>query len=108
MRNRAWLGAVDYGRSWQGNDGRLNASIAGYPIEQEGFGVLDRSRLVIEGGQSYIVDNAGNRYPDSVVRTGVSCCYITGFDIALTSRGIETEFSGEIVQGWAGLGQLLL
>lgn len=91
---------IEVGLKWRGTDDRWNLSLAGYRIEQEGFAVLDVSRVIREGGVAYVVDNAGNKYADSLVRTGVNCCYLTGYDITMISRGVEAELIGELVRGW--------
>jgi len=75
------------GRSYEigvkGNlfDGRLNTALAFYSIKRNGQAMEDPAYPPTFGGE-----------------LGSSCCYLD--DGRITSKGVDTEVSGEIVPGW--------
>ncbi|WP_171981914.1 TonB-dependent receptor [Brevundimonas sp. LM2] len=92
---------LETGLKWQGRNGRLNASVAAYRIEKEGFSVFDDASGVVDpDGSFYAVDNQGRRYRDAIVSPGVTCCYIGGLDLTLISQGLGAEVGGQVAEGW--------
>ncbi|PPU38819.1 hypothetical protein XaplCFBP3123_17860 [Xanthomonas arboricola pv. populi] len=72
---------IEAGVKWAARDGRLNATLAAYRIEQKDFAYLDGDLSTPDGGTHF-------------------CCYITNTDLKRVSRGVDMEVSGEILPGW--------
>ncbi|WP_130466497.1 TonB-dependent siderophore receptor [Corticibacter populi] len=72
---------IEAGIKWAARDGRLNATLSAYRIEQEGFAYLDGDLTSPDGGTHF-------------------CCYVTDTDLQRVSRGVDVEVTGEILPGW--------
>lgn len=71
------------GFKWAARDGRLNLSVAGYRIKQNGFGISDP-----------------NYPPFQEISPGIYCCFFGDKDSRRTSSGIDIEATGELSPGW--------
>nr|WP_180166619.1 TonB-dependent receptor [Stenotrophomonas sp. SbOxS2]NYT99473.1 TonB-dependent siderophore receptor [Stenotrophomonas sp. SbOxS2] len=78
---------IEGGIKWAGRDGRLNASLAVYRIEQSKFAQLDGD---FGNPDDYFSPDGGTRY----------CCYTTDADLQRVSSGVDLEVNGEILPGW--------
>ncbi|MFC4313739.1 TonB-dependent siderophore receptor [Steroidobacter flavus] len=97
---------IELSAKWQSADGRLDANVAVYRIEQSGFAVRDLSRRVIEfdparnQNVTYYVANDGQRFEGGDVDDQHSCCWIADPNRTLKSRGVDAEITGELAAGW--------
>lgn len=89
---------LEAGLKWEGAEGRRNASISVYRIEQEGFAAFDLDSQVFDPVYG-TVDNNGTLHVDGMVGDDY-CCYLTGLDITRFSQGVDVEFTGEVIPGW--------
>ncbi|AQR61663.1 hypothetical protein BZG35_08365 [Brevundimonas sp. LM2] len=88
---------LEVGLKWLREDGRLNATIAAYKIEQNGFAVFDVSAQLVENGVTYYVDNDGNRYQNGLLPGGqLRCCFIGDPGRTFFSQGVDFELGGQI------------
>jgi TonB-dependent siderophore receptor len=78
---------IEAGIKWAGRDGRINATLSFYRIEQKNFGFLDGS---FSNPDDFFSPDGGAHY----------CCYITNTDLKRLSRGVDMELTGEVLPGW--------
>lgn len=73
---------IEAGIKWAARDGRLNATLAAYRIEQKGFASLASDAITTPDGGTHF------------------CCYVTDTDLKRVSQGVDVEVTGELLPGW--------
>ncbi|AQR61666.1 hypothetical protein BZG35_08385 [Brevundimonas sp. LM2] len=101
---------LEAGAKWSLRDGKLNASVAVYRIDQQNFAIRPDNVIVRNADGStffdpenefafYVLDNAGNRIANGEIDPETRCCYVTDFDVSRISKGIDVEITGEVIDG---------
>ncbi|MEJ1964515.1 MAG: TonB-dependent receptor [Gammaproteobacteria bacterium] len=85
---------VEGGLKWEARDGRLNASLSAYRIEQKHW--------ALEILDPQYTDNKGNVYLGGRTEPGgnIRCCFDDDPHRTLLSQGLDLEMSGEVRSGW--------
>lgn len=73
---------IETGIKWAGREGRLNATLALYRVEQDNIAVY----------AGYL--------PGFVSDGATACCYTSDSDLTRLSKGVDAEVTGEILPGW--------
>ncbi|MEJ0037894.1 MAG: TonB-dependent receptor [Gammaproteobacteria bacterium] len=71
------------GLKWSGHDGKLNATLSFYRVEQKNLA------MPLDGTFSNVL-------PDGIHY----CCYTTDYDYRFSSEGTDLEATGEVLPGW--------
>ncbi|MEJ0037902.1 MAG: TonB-dependent receptor [Gammaproteobacteria bacterium] len=92
---------IEAGVKWAPGEGRLNASLAAYRIEQKGFSMTDIGAQTRVNGITYAVDSKGNLYQNGTIGNGpLRCCYVQNPNQTALSQGLDAELTGEVLPGW--------